>query len=411
MLLAVPILHFFYVVADLQGMLIARIAADRINQLLERFPAVVLIGPRQVGKTTLARELVDRSTNRASYIDLERASDRALLSDPETYFAAHADELVVLDEIHRAPDLFRVLRGIIDDRRRIGSRTGQFLLLGSASVDLLRQSSETLAGRVATVELTPLLAEEIERSAHESLWIRGGFPDSFLAPDDVASHEWRLAFIQTYLERDIPALGPRIPAETLRRFWTMLAYEQGSLLNADRIAGALSVSGQTVARYLDLLVDLLLVRRLAPWTANVGKRLVKSPKVYVRDSGVVHALLRLTSLDAVLSHPVAGGSWEGFVIENLLAAAPSGTQAWFYRTSAGAEIDLLLEIRSGELWAIEIKRSSAPSVSKGFLNACDDLKATRRFIIYSGQGAFSLGHGVQAVGLLDAVRLIRTEAP
>jgi hypothetical protein len=406
-------LYFFHGAVDLLDM-IPRVLEKRVRQLLRQFPVAVLIGPRQVGKTTLARELVDRSRKRAVYLDLERPSDLARLTDPEAYFAAHADALVVLDEIHRAPGLFRVLRGVIDDRRRAGRRTGQFLILGSASIDLLRQSSESLAGRIATAELTPLLAEEVNGTttgAVERLWIRGGFPDSFLARDDVASHEWRLAFILTYLERDVPALGPRVPAETLRRFWTMLAHEQGSLLNAARIAGALSVSGQTVVRYLDLLVDLLLVRRLAPWTANIGKRLVRSPKVYVRDSGVVHALLRLPTLDAVLSHPVAGGSWEGFVIENLLAGAPSGSQAWFYRTSAGAEIDLLLEIGSGERWAIEVKRSSAPSVSRGFLIGCDDVKATRRLIIHSGEGAFSLGHGVQATGLLDAVKLLRTEEP
>lgn len=389
--------------------MIKRLLETRLTQLLDRFPAVVLIGPRQVGKTTLAQVLAGRLDDRAIYLDLERPSDLARLADPERYFAAHADQLVVLDEIHRTPNLFGVLRGVIDDRRRAGRRTCQFLLLGSASIELLRQSSESLAGRMVTLELTPLLAEEIDGppGALDRLWIRGGFPDSFLAGDDLASHEWRLAFIQIYLERDVPALGPRIPAETLRRFWTMLAHEQGSQLNAARLAAGLGVSGQTVARYLDLLVDLLLVRRLPPWSANVGKRLVRSPKVYIRDSGIVHTLLRLPTFDAVLGHPVAGASWEGFVLEQLLAAAPDGAGAWYYRTAAGAEIDLLLEIRPDERWAIEIKRSSAPSVSKGFHIGCDDVRATRRLVVYPGRETFPLGDGVEAMGVLDAVRRVR----
>lgn len=410
--------------------MIARNARNRVEDLLSRFPAVVLIGPRQVGKTTLALDLVEERGEGAVYLDLERPADLARLADPERYLETHKGRFVVLDEVHRTPGLFQVLRGTIDRRRRAGLRAGQFLLLGSASLDLLRQSSESLAGRMAIVELTPFLADEVVASASEGapphvsgdqssshdesarrtldrLWVRGGFPESFLASDDLASIEWRHAFIRTYLERDIPILGPRIPAETLRRFWTMLAHEQGALLNASRLAGGLGVSGQTVARYLDLLVDLLLVRRLQPWASNVGKRLVRSPKVYVRDSGLVHALLELPTLDALLGHPVVGGSWEGFVVENLIDAAPARTQPWFYRTSSGAEIDLLLELPDGERWAIEVKHSSAPSVSKGFRFACDDVGATRRLVVYPGDDVFPLGGGVEAVGLLEAVRLLR----
>ena len=276
--------------------------------------------------------------------------------------------------------------------------------------DLLKQTSETLAGRIAFLELTPLLVEEIvekKRGERDRLWLRGGFPDSFLAAGDAASVEWREAFIGTYLERDIPSLGPRIPAETLRRFWTMLAHEQGTLLNAAAVAAGLGVSGQTVGRYLDLMVDLLLVRRLQPWSANSGKRLVRSPKVYVRDSGLVHALLGLRDLDAVLGHPVAGGSWEGFVIENLLAAAPAGTQAWFYRTAAGAEIDLVLEIPTKGRWAIEIKRSSTPSLSKGFYLGCNDVKATRRMVVHAGDETYGFGEGVEAAPLAGALAALR----
>lgn len=402
----------------------------RLTDLLNRSPGVLLVGSRRAGKTALALHRAEVMGEGAVYLDLERPADLARLADPERYLAAHEDRLVVLDGVQRAPWLFHVLGRIIDRRRRAGFRAGQFLLLGSASLDLLRQSSESLAGRMAIVELTPFLAEEVVTPAAgatlpdtggrraggpgesvrrilDRLWVRGGFPESFLAPDDAASIEWRQAFIRTYLERDVPALGPRIPAETLRRFWTMLAHEQGALLNAARLASGLGVSGQTVARYLDLLVDLLLVRRLEPWASNVGKRLVRSPKVYVRDSGIVHALLGLPTLDALLGHPVVGGSWEGFVIENLLAVMPEGAQAWFYRTGAGAEIDLLLELPGGERWAIEVKHSSAPAVSRGFRFACDDVRATRRLLVYPGQAAFPLGGGVEAIGLLGAVSLLR----
>ena len=390
--------------------MIQRLAEARISDLLTRFPAVAVLGPRQVGKTTLARRLVEELGAAAVYLDLELPSHRAKLSDPELYFSSQEDRLVVLDEIQRVPGLFEVLRGVIDERRRQGRRHRQFLLLGSASIDLLQQSSETLAGRIAYSELTPLLAEEVatkKRGDRDRLWLRGGFPDSFLAADEAASVEWREEFIGTYLERDIPLLGPRIPAETLRRFWTMLAHEQGTLLNAASVAGAIGVSGQTVGRYLDLMVDLLLVRRLPPWSKNAGKRLVRSPKVYVRDSGLVHALLGLRDLDAVLGHPVTGGSWEGFVIENLLAAAPSGTSACFYRTAVGAEIDLVLDLPPKERWAIEIKRSSAPVLSKGFYLGCGDIKATRRMVVHAGEETFGLGDGVEAVSLPGALAALR----
>lgn len=390
--------------------MIYRLAEARISDLLTRFPAVAVLGPRQVGKTTLARRIVQELGAAAVYLDLELPSHRAKLSDPELYFSSQEDRLVVLDEIQRVPGLFEVLRGVIDERRRQGRRQRQFLLLGSASIDLLQQSSETLAGRIAYSELTPLLAEEVatkKRGDRDRLWLRGGFPDSFLAADEAASVEWREEFIGTYLERDIPLLGPRIPAETLRRFWTMLAHEQGTLLNAASVAGAIGVSGQTVGRYLDLMVDLLLVRRLPPWSKNAGKRLVRSPKVYVRDSGLVHALLGLRDLDAVLGHPVTGGSWEGFVIENLLAAAPSGTSACFYRTAVGAEIDLVLDLPPKERWAIEIKRSSAPVLSKGFYLGCGDIKATRRMVVHAGEDTFGLGDGVEAVSLPGALAALR----
>jgi predicted AAA+ superfamily ATPase len=300
------------------------------------------------------------------------------------------------------PQLFRSLRGLIDKGRRSGRGKGRFLVLGSASIDLLKQSSESLAGRIRYLELGPLDAGEVGRKRLDALWLRGGFPESFLAPSDAASLRWRTDFIRTYLERDIPQLGPRIPAETLRRLWTMLAHQQGGLLNAAMLARALAVDGKTIASYLDLLVDLLLVRRLTPWHTNVRKRLVKSPKVYVRDSGLVHALLGIADREALLSHPVSGGSWEGLAIESLIAAAPDDTDAHFFRTADGTEIDLLLKFSGRRKpWAIEIKRGLAPTLERGFQLACDIVRPDRRLVVYGGTDRFPLADEVQAVPLVD----------
>ena len=387
--------------------MIERQIKAELSKRLAETPAVALLGPRQVGKTTLARTIAE--TRPSIYLDLESDRDQAKLSDPEAYLETHEDALVILDEVHRPPDLFQILRGLIDRGRRKGIRAGRFLLLGSASIDLLRQSGESLAGRISYIEMGPLNALEVEPRDIQKLWVRGGFPDSFLVRDDDASRRWRQDFIRTYLERDIPLLGPRIAAETLRRFWTMLAHHQSALLNASEFARSLGVDAKTVGSYLDLMVDLLLVRRLEPWHSNSGKRLVKSPRIYVRDSGMVHSLLGLTSMDDVLSHPIAGASWEGFVIETLIAAAPSGTQPTFYRTSAGAEIDLLLTIPGNGLWAIEVKRSSAPKVEKGFHQACTDLKPTRRILIYPGQESYPIGHGVEVMSLDQAARALQSD--
>ncbi len=293
------------------------------------------------------------------------------------------------------------LRGLIDKGRRKGRKVGRFLLLGSASIELLRQSSESLAGRIAYRELAPLDFAETGADTLDKLWLRGGFPRSLLAKNDGLSLDWRRSFLLTYLTRDIPALEPRIPAETLRRLWTMLAHAQGTPLNASRLATSLSVSSPTVARYIDLLVDLLLVRRLQPYHTNLGKRLVKAPKTYVRDSGVLHALLAVPTRNALLDHPIVGSSWEGFVIETLINCAPAWTSPFYYRTSAGAEIDLLLELPGSELWAIEIKRSLSPKVERGFHIACDDLQPARRLVVYAGTERVPLPHAVEAVGLFE----------
>jgi hypothetical protein len=380
--------------------MIPRIVSGQIVEALDRQAAVAIIGPRQVGKTTLALEIAQ---NRKSlYLDLESLSDRNKLSDPEFFLKSYEDTLVILDEIHRVPELFQSLRGLIDQGRRRGKKVGRFLILGSASIDLLRQSGESLAGRIEYVDMGPFNAMEVPNKEKEltKLWVRGGFPDSFLAKNDVDSLKLRKSFIRTYLERDVAQFGPRIPAESLERLWTMLAHGQGTLLNASKMASGLMISAPTVTTYIDLLSDLLLVRRLSPFHGNVSKRLVKSPKVYVRDSGLLHALLGIRDFNELSGHPVVGNSWEGFVIENLLAAAPEGTIASFYRTAAGAEVDLLLELpgRDG-LWAIEIKRGVAPKIERGFHVACDDIKPNRKFVIYSGNSDYLLSPGLEAVSL------------
>ena len=385
--------------------MITRNHLERLTQALDAQAGVVLLGPRQVGKTTLAQDIAE--TRDAVYLDMERSADRQILEEPDLYLDDQMGKLVVIDEVQLMPGLFGALRGQIDRRRRAGYRTGQFLLLGSASNTLLQQSAESLAGRVSYQELTPFTLDEVGQGALPALWLRGGFPESFLAASDRASLSWREDFIRTYLERDIPSFGLRIPAETLRRFWTMLAHDQGGLLNAAKLAAGLGVSGQSVARYLDLLVDLMLVRRLPPWHANVGKRLVKSPKIYIRDAGLTHALLGLETREALLGHPVVGGSWEGFCIENLIAAAPRGTEASFYRSSAGAEIDLILKLPDHQLWAIEVKRTTAPKVTRGFHIAADDLAVVERLLVYAedrevpGQGA------VRAMPLANAMDRLR----
>ncbi len=397
--------------------MIERRHLQQVLDALNEAPAVVLLGPRQIGKTTLARQIAAKLPG-SVYIDLEDPGDAARLTDPERYLRQHSDSLVVLDEVQRMPGLFDVLRGQIDRLRREGRRTRQFLLLGSASRKLLNQSAESLAGRVVYYELPGLDAGETvgEIDGDETdgdrdmLWLRGGFPDAFTAASDGASARWRAAFVRTYLERDIPQFGVQVPAETLRRFWTMLAHRQGGLLNASALAQSLGVSAPTARRYLDLLVDLMLVRRLQPYFANVGKRLVKAPKVYIRDTGLLHSLLGLPTFDALLSHPVAGPSWEGFVIENLLAVAPFGTDAWFYRTQAGAEIDLLLLLPDQRLWAVEVKRGAAPRSSKGFEVAASDLEAAERFVVYPGDEMFPLSKRTSAVPLEALMDRLLSEA-
>jgi predicted AAA+ superfamily ATPase len=386
--------------------MISRRLRPLIEERLRQMPGVVLLGPRQVGKTTLARQIASQRRTRAIYLDLERPVDRRRLQDPDAFLRAQTGKLVVIDEIHRAPALFEVLRGIIDDRRAAGDRTGHFLLLGSAAIDLMRQASETLAGRVAYIELAPIDVLEFPAQVGtvDRLWTRGGFPDSVLAADDSASLDWRRAFIRSYLERDVPMFAPRMPAETIGRLWTMLAHAQATLLNLSRLASSLEVSTPTVARYVDLLVDLLLVRRLRPWSGNVGKRLVRSPKTYIRDSGLTHALLDLESWEQVLGHPVAGASWEGFVVENLIAAAGERRIPYYFRTEDGAEMDLVFERGGTVEIAIEIKRSSAPTLSRGFNLARQTLEPRKAYLVHGGVESWPIAGGVTAIGLGDLMK-------
>ena len=367
-------------------------------------PAVAILGPRQVGKTTLARTIAAKDPG-AMLLDLERESDRSALQQPELFFASHRHQFIVLDEVQLMPRLFAAMRPEIDADRR----AGRFLLLGSASGELLRQSGESLAGRVSYLELTPLLASELpvaDPSDLQTLWLRGGFPLSYLARDEAASYAWRQDFIRTFLQRDLPQMGVRVPAETLRRFWQMLAHLQGALINASQLGLSLGgASHSTATRYLDLLVDALMVRRLQPHLANVGKRLVKSPKVYLRDSGVLHALLAIASVRDLQGHPIAGASWEGFVIEQVTASLPSDSQIGFYRTAAGAELDLVIE-RGQRKIGVEIKFSSSPKPTRGFWQALDDLQIDRAYVIAPVSRRYPLARTVEVIPVAEISTLM-----
>ena len=388
--------------------MIKRQKQNSIVESLDLFPAVGILGPRQTGKTALALEIA--KTRPSIYLDLERKEDLARLSDLPSYLERHATELVILDEIQRVPELFQELRGIIDEGIRQGNRVGRFLLIGSTSVELLKQSSETLAGRIAFVELDPFAVLETHQIDHDDLWVRGGFPESLLAEEDQHSLLWRENFVRTYLERHIPSIGLRVPADTMRNFWSMLAHTHGQVLNVASLARSLDDNNKAVKRYLNLMVDLLLVRELHPYRTNARKRLVKSPKIYLRDSGLLHSLLGIPDYEALLGHPIVGASWEGFVIENILRHVPKQTLESFYRTQDGAEVDLFLELPQSQTWAIEIKRSSAPKLDRGLHHARDFLKPDRTFVVYSGQERYPLRDGIEVIGLGEICQELRSMA-
>jgi len=380
-------------------LLLPRQLRSAVDDHLATFPAVAVLGPRQCGKSTLAKDLI-RDRDQSIYLDLERPSDLRKLTDPELFFDAHREQLICLDEIQRAAELFAVLRSVIDDRHR----PGQFLILGSASRDLIRQSSETLAGRIAHLELTPFLWPEVETVPYplNTYLVRGGFPRSLLAPSDDASFDWRSHFVRTFLERDIPQLGTRIPSVAIERTWKMCAHYHGQLLNLSRLGEALGVSHPTVRSYVDLLAQTFMLRVLPPLHVNLKKRLVKSPKIYLRDPGILHALLDVATFDDLLGHPVAGASWEGLVIENVLAARPEW-RGFFYRTAKGAELDLVME-RGQQRIAIECKMSSAPTVTQGFWNALQDLGISEAWIIAPVKESYPIGKGVRVTSLSEFMR-------
>jgi len=392
--------------------MIIRMLEQKVREALETMPVVALLGSRQVGKTTLALDLLPKTMERAvHYLDLELDSHLARLEDAEAYLMGLPKTLIIIDEVQRRPDLFPLLRGIIDHRKRQGDRAGQFLLLGSASRDLLQHASETLAGRIRYLELTPFLISEIRRAEGlgfnpDKLWFRGGFPSSYLAATEDESWHWRGDFISTYVERDIPLMGPKVPAHQIKKFWQMLAHHHGQQLNLSGIGKSLEVSHTTIRRYLDLLTDFYMVRQLQPWSGNTKKRLVKSPKIYLRDSGLLHKFLGLSTWADLLSHPLCGASWEGFLIENILSSLSDKWRASYYRSALQTEIDLVLEGPSQAIWAVEIKRSLAPKLSAGFHAAAADIRATKKFVIYGGSDRFPMSNNTEAMGILDFLQEI-----
>ncbi len=358
-----------------------------------------MLGVRQVGKTTLARGLAEDI--KSVYLDLELPKDLVRLKDPTTFLESHSDKLIILDEIQHMPDIFLILRGLIDQNRWKGRNAGQFLILGSASMDLLRQSYESLAGRISYIEMTGLNIMETgdSRKDIQNLWMRGGFPNSYLAEDNEMSIDWLENLIKTYLERDIPQLGFQIPAVRLRRLWTMLAHLQGETINYSKLASNLEVDSKTVSNYIDILTDLLLVRRIEPWNTNVKKRLIKSPRFYVRDSGVLHRLLCIDNYNMLLSNPILGKSWEGFVVENIHSVMPRFAETYFYRTAVGAEVDLVIKMPNSEIWAVEIKFGVAPKLGKHFSQTCNDVGATHKFVVYGGDDEFPIGDNIRMISL------------
>lgn len=376
-------------------------------------PVVALIGPRQVGKTTLALEVSKKLDKPVTYIDLESDADFNKLTDAETYLKRFRDQLLIIDEVQRKPDLFRLIRVIVDERKRNGERAGHFLLLGSASKDLLQRSSESLAGRIRYMELTPFTLTELNDARKddfdlERLWLRGGFPDSYLAPTEEESFEWRSDFMTTYVERDIPNMGVGVSASQLKRFWKMLAHYHGSQVNLSELGRSLEVSHTTIRNYLDLLTDFYMVRQLTPWSGNIKKRLVKTPKIYIRDSGVLHSLIQVPTMEDIFSHPVIGASWEGFVVENIINQLNNRWDFNYYRTATQAEIDLVLRLPNNEIWAVEIKRTAAPKLTRGFYEACKDVKATHKWVVSASKDRYPLPHEVEVIGLLDFLRILQS---
>lgn len=393
--------------------MIERAILNNITNKLDRLPVVAILGCRQVGKTTLALRIAKEFNKPSIYLDLQRPSNMAMLEQAELFLQKQHGKLVILDEIHIFPDIFPILRSLIDERRQNNEKTGQFLILGSASIDLLKQSSESLAGRIAYIELDPLNIEEVRHSGitdyADQLWVRGGFPDSYLCNTDGESNEWRENFIRTYLRRDLPELGANLPAELVYRLWRMISYDQGCQINMSKLASNLSISATTAKNYIDILTDLFLVRQLKPWSGNSKKRLVKTPKIYVRDSGLLHSMVGIQNYNDLCAHPLYGQSWEGFIIEQILQIMPERVVASFYRTNAGAEIDLVLETPDNKVCAIEIKRTSNPTISKGFRLGCEDIAPDYRLYVTPTTVQYPLDEKTDALNIEQLLEFLRSK--
>lgn len=372
---------------------INRLAKELLLEYLDIFPAVGIVGPRQVGKTTLAKSLQER--DEIHYLDLESAADRRKLADPVLYLANYTDKIIVLDEIQQMPELFAELRGIIDADRR----PGRLILLGSASPEMMRRSADSLAGRIGYIELTPFLQQEIATESHQALWIKGGFPLSYLSTTDRASLIWRKNFIRTYVEKDLAMLGLSAEARTIERFWRMLSAVHGNLWNAESIGRSMGLSAPTINRYLDFMEGAFLIRRLLPYSVNIRKRLVKSPKIYLRDSGILHAFKEISNFEQLYVDPQVGASWEGYVIEQIIAATAAAMQPYFYRTQQGAECDLLLERNNEIVAAIEVKFSSSPKIGKGFRISMEDTRAKHGYVIAPVNETYPVAENITVLAL------------
>ena len=385
----------------MQGYVERKKLVKRLKELLENYPAVAILGARQVGKSTIAKKFLSQWKKKSLYLDLQLPKDRNKISDPEAFFEWNRQSLICLDEIQYTPHLFQTLRGVIDQRKR----GGQFLILGSASRDLIQQSSETLAGRIAFLDITPFDVEEVGKGKFYKHWLRGGYPLSFLAKSDSLSLDWRYNYIRTFLERDIPQMGFNIPAKTLERFWKVLSHSQGQTLNSSKLGDTLGKSSHTIKHYVDILEQAFIVRTLKPYIRNIKKRIIKAPKVYIRDTGLLHALLNIETGNELFGHSIYGISFESYVVENICYGLPKWN-LYFYRTSSGAELDLVLE-KAEKRIALEIKASSSPKPSRGFWSAIKDIKADKKYIIAPVVESYPIQDGVVVISLSDFLKKLK----
>ena len=396
--------------------MISRSLYHKLTLALENTPIVAIVGPRRVGKTTLATEILTQwKEKKVVYLDLELPSDLAKLDDPEGYLKRFDNTLVIIDEAQTKLDIFPLLRSLVDIRRRSKEKAAHFLLLGSASQKLMTAAAESLAGRIRYLELMPLSLIEISKTdstqeTQDKLWFRGGYPESYLATDENESWEWRRDYIRSVVERDIHLLVGNIHANTMLRFWSMLSHYHGQRINLSGFGKGLELSHTTVRNYLDVFTGLHLLRRLPPWSGNTRKRIVKSPKIYLRDSGILHQLLNISDFEDLWGHPVIGYSWEGFVIENILSVISSQWIYSYYRTTVQTEIDLILEGPGKAVWAVEVKSGVAPRLTNSFHDACQDIQASRKFVIYRGEDVYPMSNGATAMPLINFLALLEEQS-